>query len=418
MLGRSMLGRVVAVVLALSGFLSLAIGTLAAQGAAKPQSPPAKTHAGPAKASDGFDTKAEQAILIDYNSGTVLFEKNSDRQFPPASLAKLMTIAVVFDLLKEGKLTMEQEFVVSEHAWRTGGAPSRTSSMFAPINSKVTVGDLIQGIIVQSANDGAIVVAEGIAGTELAFSEQMNAKAKAIGLTRSNFRNPTGLPDPEQVITVRDFAKLAAYIIANHPDLYKVYGQREFTYNKIRQFNRNPLLDDGIGADGLKTGFIKESGYNIVGSAVQRDQRLILVMGGLKSEKERAEEARKLMEWGFRSFEQIVLFTPYETAGEASVFGGASSSVRLVSPKPLLVLVNRGNRGKLRARIVYSGPVKAPVARGAPIGRLQVLREEAIIHETPLHAGDDVELGSLWSRAIDSVVEVVGGVVRGFLSSK
>lgn len=359
-----------------------------------------------------FETKAEQAILIDYESNTVLFEKNADRPFHPASIAKMMTIAVVFDMLKAGELSPDQEFVVSEHAWRTGGAPSRTSAMFAPINSKVTIRDLIQGIIVQSANDGSIVVAEGIAGSEAAFAELMNKKAKEIGMTRSTFRNPTGLHHPDQKVTARDYAKLAAYIIGNHPELYKVYAQREFTYNKIRQQNRNPLLNDTIGADGLKTGYIKESGYNIVGSAVQNGQRLISVMGGMKSEKERAEEARKLLDWGFRSFEQITLYGAGETVGNASVFGGAAGSVPLVGRKALTVLVPRGNRDKLRARVVYKGPVKAPVEKGAQVGKLQVLREDNVIQETPLVTAEAVGLGPIHSRAVDAVFEVVGRFAR------
>ncbi|MEJ1159184.1 D-alanyl-D-alanine carboxypeptidase family protein [Prosthecomicrobium sp. N25] len=365
-----------------------------------------------AAANQGFETRAEQAILIDHESGTVLYEKNADKLFPPASLAKMMTIAVLFDLIKAGKVSMETEFVVSEHAWRTGGAPSRTSSTFLPINSKATVNDLIQGIIVQSGNDAAITVAEGIAGTEQAFGELMTKKAREIGMPKSVFHNPTGLPDPDQKITAREYSTLTRYIISNHPDLYKVYGQREFTYNKIRQFNRNPLLAEGIGADGLKTGYIKESGYNIVGSAVQNGQRLVLVMGGFKTEKERQEDARRLMEWGFRNFEQITLFKAGEPAGEASVFGGTEGRVKLVGAKAINVLVPRGNRDKLRARIVYRGPVRAPVEKGVQIGKLQVLRDETVIQETPLYTADAVGLGTLQSRAMDAVLEVVGRVAR------
>jgi D-alanyl-D-alanine carboxypeptidase (penicillin-binding protein 5/6) len=359
-----------------------------------------------------FETKAEQAILIDFDSNTVLFEKNPDKPFAPASLAKMMTVPIAFDMIKAGKLNLSDTFTISEHAWRTGGAPSRTSAMFAPINSKVTIADLLQGIMIQSANDGAIAMAEGIAGTEFAFSELMNKKARELGMTRSVFRNPTGLPDPDQKMTARDFAKLASYMIATHTDLYKYYAIREFTYNKIRQFNRNPLLDDGIGADGLKTGFIKDSGYNIVGSAVQSGQRLILVMGGMKSEKERAEEARKLMEWGFRSFEQITLFKDDESAGDAAVFGGASGTVPLVGEKAIKVLVPRGNRDKLKARVVYTGPVRAPIEKGQKLARLQVLRDDSVIQETPLFAGAEVPVGALHSRAMDAVSELVTTFVR------
>jgi D-alanyl-D-alanine carboxypeptidase (penicillin-binding protein 5/6) len=363
-------------------------------------------------AAQNFETKAEQAILIDYDSNTVLFEKNPDKQFPPASLAKMMTVTVLMDDLKAGKLTLDTEFSISEHAWRTGGAPSRTSSMFAPINSKVKIEDLLHGIMIQSANDGAIAVAEGLAGTELAFSDMMNKKARDLGLTKTFFRNATGLPDPDQKISARDFSKLAAYMISTHPEYYKIYGKPEFTFNKIRQFNRNPLLNDGIGADGLKTGYIKESGYNIVGSALQNGQRLILVMGGMKSEKERGEEAKKLMEWGFRSFEQITLYKEGEKVGDASVYGGAQGSVPLVGERAIKVLVPRGNRDKLRARVVYMGPVKAPVEKGQKLGKLQVLRDEKVIQETALVTDADVPVGSLQGRAFDAASELVTGFIR------
>lgn len=402
---------------ALAGAASPALLLWSRDADAKPRAVTGRqaAQAGAAQAKDSgvFETKGENAILVDYESGTVLFEKNPDRQFPPASLAKMMTVAVLFNEIREGRVKLEQDFLVSEHAWRTGGAPSRTSCMFAPVNSRVKIVDLIQGIMIQSANDGAIAVAEGIAGSEDAFAELMNKRAKEIGLKNTSFGNPTGLPHFNNKATARDLYLLARHLIAEFPEFYKYYSQREFTYNNIRQFNRNPLLNDGIGADGLKTGYIKESGYNIVGSANQNGQRLIMVMSGCKSEKERAEEARKLMDWGFRTFEQIKLYDKDEVVGEASVYGGASGRVPLVSEKTVNVLVPRGNRDKLKGRVVYSGPVKAPVEKGRPIGRLLVLRDDQVMQETPLVAAGSVEIGTLRQRAFDAVGELLVGWIKG-----
>ena len=410
--------RLVAGLIAGAATVSLGLGTTVPAEAKPPaRHPQTGRQAAPATAAKpdpgAFDTKSDTAILVDYESGTVLFERNPDRQFPPASLAKMMTVAVLFNEIREGRVKIDQDFLMSEHAWRTGGAPSRTSCMFAPVNSRVKVLDLIQGIMIQSANDGAIAVAEGIAGSEEAFAELMNKRAKEIGLKASSFGNPTGLPHFNNKVTARDLYLLGRHLVAEFPEFYKYYGQREFTYNNIRQQNRNPLLNDGIGADGMKTGYIKESGYNIVGSANQNGQRLILVMGGLKSEKERAEEARKLMEWGFRTFEQIKLYDAGETVGEASVYGGASGRVPLMSEKTVNVLVPRGNRDKLKGRVVYTGPVKAPVDKGRRVGKLLVLRDDQVIQETPLVAADAVGVGTLRQRAMDAVGELIVGWFKG-----
>ena len=252
----------------------LACGVAAAWAAPNPISGP--------KSNDGFQTAAPHAILIDADSGSVLFEKAADDLIPPASLSKLMTAEVVFNLLAKGQLKPEQEFIVSVNAWRRGGAPSHTSSMFIPIHNKVSVDNLLHGVIIQSANDACIVLAEGISGSESVFAELMTKRARELGLTRSTFGNSNGLPDPKQLMTARELAKLARHIIQTYPDYYKYYGEREFTWNKIRQFNRNPLLALTIGADGLKTGFTKEAGYGLVGSAVQNGLRLIVVVNGLQ----------------------------------------------------------------------------------------------------------------------------------------
>jgi D-alanyl-D-alanine carboxypeptidase (penicillin-binding protein 5/6) len=406
--------------LALAGVSALVLGGSKALAAPKPdiRHPDAKTKAAtPQKdQGQGFETLADTALLTDFDSGTVLFQKNPDQLFYPASLTKMMTVAVVAQLIKDGKLSLDQEFPISEHAWRTGGAPSRTSTMFAEINSHLKVEDLLKGVMVVSANDGAIALAEGIAGNEQAFAELMNKRAAELGMTNSHFNNPTGLPDPDNHTTARDLDKLARHIITDHPDIYKYFSLREFTNtvssHPIRQLNRDPLVTANIGADGIKTGYIQESGYNICGSAVQNGERLILVMSGMKSDKERAEEAKKLMEWGFKTFEMISLYKTDESPGDASVYGGASGSVALVANKPISVLVARGHRDKLSARVVYKGPLPAPVERGMQVGRLEVLRENSVIQETPLYTADSVPVGKLHQRALDAVAELVGGWIR------
>ncbi len=290
---------------------------------------------------DEFQTSAPYAILIDSDNGTVLFEKAADTPTAPSSLAKLMTAELVFNEIAQGRLKLDDEFLISEDAWRRGGAPSRTSSMFAPIHSRVKVSDLLQGLIIQSANDAAIALAQGISGNETAFAIQMNARAKELGLTRSNFTNSTGLPDRGMQASVRDLAKLARHTIRTYPQFYGMYGEKEFTWNKIRQQNRNPLLAMNINADGLKTGFTSDGGYGLVGSAIQNNWRLIVVVNGLKSDKERGDEAKKLLEWGYRSFEPRLLFAEGQTVGDAKVYGGASGSVSLVGDGPINLMVPR-----------------------------------------------------------------------------
>lgn len=359
-----------------------------------------------------FETKAAQAFMIDAETGTVLFSKDADRPIPPASLAKLMTMEVAFNAVKSRRMTLDDTFVVSENAWRTGGAPSRTSTMFAKLKSAIRLEDLIQGVTVQAANDGCIIIAEGFAGSEANFAAQMTERARQIGLEKSTFVNSTGLPADGQQTTVRELALLALHIWREYPDLYRYYGQKDFTWNKITQKNRNPLLAMDIGADGLAVGMSEASGFGIVGSVNHNGARLIAAMSGLASDRERAEEARKLLDWGIRSFQKTEIFARNEVVGEAQVFGGAKSGVALRAKGPVNIFVPIANRDKLTARIVYDGPVAAPVEEGQAVGALRVWIGDTLSQETPLFAAESVGPGSLPQRALDAVKELAVGWLR------
>ena len=366
----------------------------------------------PKKDDSPVQTTIPAAILLDPDSESVLFEKNGDQPVAPASLAKLMTLEFVFNELKQGRIKLDDEYVISENAWRKGGAPSHGSTMFAAINSRVRLEDLIRGIVVDSANDACIAIAEALAGNEAAFGEMLTKRTREIGLEHSTFTNATGFTDPNMRVTVRDMAHLARHIIQDYPDYYPYFAEREFTWGKIRQQNRNPLLGLGISADGLKTGETAEAGFNLVGSAVQDNLRLIVVVAGAKSDKERAEEARKLLDWGFHGFEARVLFAEGQTIGEAKLFGGETSYVPLVGPGTVRVMIPRNSNERLLARIVYTGPIPAPVSRGQPIGKLQVFRGENLALEVPLTAGDDVGTGTMSQRAMDGATELMMGLLR------
>ncbi|WP_287230488.1 D-alanyl-D-alanine carboxypeptidase family protein [Mesorhizobium sp.] len=359
-----------------------------------------------------FETKAAQAFMIDAETGTVLLSKDADRPIQPASLAKLMTMEVVFNAIKSGRVTLDDTYVVSENAWRTGGAPSGTSTMFAQLKSTIRLQDLIQGVTVQAANDGCIIIAEGFAGSEANFATEMTERARQIGLEKSAFVNATGLPADGQQTTVRELALLALHIWREYPDLYRYYGQKDFTWNKITQRNRNPLLAMDIGADGLAIGRSEASGFGIVGSVSQGGRRVIAAMSGLASDRERAEEARKLLDWGLRSFEKTEIFAKDEVVGEAQVFGGAKSGVALKAKAPVVIFLPIANRDKLTARIVYEGPVAAPVEEGQPVGALRVWIGDTLSQETPLFAAEPVGVGSLPQRALDAAKELAVGWLR------
>jgi D-alanyl-D-alanine carboxypeptidase (penicillin-binding protein 5/6) len=359
-----------------------------------------------------FETRAGQGFMIDAETGTVLFSKDPDKLIPPASLAKLMTMEVVFNALKSGRLKMDDTFFVSENAWRKGGASSGGSTMFAALKSNIRLEDLIQGVVVQSANDGCIIIAEGMAGSEENFAQLMTERARQIGLERSVFKNSTGLPAEGQVVTVRELAQLALHMWREYPEYYKFYSQRSFTWNKITQNNRNPLLSMDIGADGMKTGYTEESGYAIVGSVARDGKRVIAAMSGMATERERAEEARKLLDWGMRAFQRTELFAADEVVGEAQLYGGAKGGVALKAQGPIAIFVPITNRDRLIARIVYEGPVVAPVEEGVRVGALKVWIGDTLSQETPLYTAEAVGLGAMHQRALDAVGELLVGWLR------
>ncbi|MEA2909970.1 MAG: hypothetical protein QOJ15_2051 [Bradyrhizobium sp.] len=367
---------------------------------------------GAKKDDGGYDTDAPTAILIEAGSGSVLFEKNPDELRAPSSMMTLMTTEVVFRAVKQGDIKLTDQYLVSENAWRKGGAPAGGPTMFAAIHSRVPVDDLLRGAIIQNGNDSSMILAEGIAGSEKAFAEMMTKRARELGLTKSIFANASGLPDPGNKMTVRELGKLARHIIQTYPDFYKLFGEREFTWNKIRQQNRNALLNSLEGADGLKTGFTKDGGYGMVGSAVQNGMRLIVVVNGVDDPDDRVTEAKKLLEWGFRNFEARTLFAPQQPVGYARVFGGESRSVKLASPEPIKVMVQKNGSDKLIARIVYNGPVPAPVEPGQRVGFVKVWRGANVAVEAPVYAAESVATGSTVRRAIDGASELVIGMFR------
>jgi serine-type D-Ala-D-Ala carboxypeptidase (penicillin-binding protein 5/6) len=328
-----------------------------------------------------------------------------------------MTLEYLFNEIKQGHVKLDDQYLVSENAWRKGGAPSHGSTMFAAINSHVKVSDLIQGIIVDSANDACIAVAEALAGNETAFGQLLTKRAREIGLQNSTFTNATGFSDPNLRVTVRDMAQLARSIMQTYPDMYPYFSQRDFTWDNIHQQNRNPLLGMGINADGLKTGETTEAGFNLVGSAVQDDLRLIVVVTGAKTDTERSNEAKKLLDFGFHGFEAKILFAEGQTIGYAKIFGGDQSYVPLVAPAGTIrVMVPRNTNERLLAKIVYTGPVPAPVTKGQPIGQLKVWRGDDLALQVPLNAADDVGTGTMSQRAMDGATELMIGLLRAGVS--
>jgi len=344
-----------------------------------------------------METIAREAILLDMNTGAILFQKDADKLMHPASMSKLMTVYMVFERLRDGRLSLDDTFLVSENAWRKGGARSGSSTMFLKPGTRVKVEDLLRGIIIQSGNDACIVVAEGLAQSEAAFAEAMTRRAHELGLEHSTFKNATGWPDPNHLMTPRDLATLAKLTIQNFPEYYHFYSEKSFTYNGIKQGNRNPLLYKDFGVDGLKTGHTEASGFGLTASAIRDGRRLILVVNGLPSKKARAREPMRLLEWAFREFDDYALFKAGETVMQGDVWLGKSPTVPLVIAKKLVITLPRKSRKDMKVTVSYQ-PIPAPVKKGTTVATLKVTAPDVDPIEVPLVAGEDVERLGVFGR--------------------
>ncbi len=330
-----------------------------------------------------IDTSAKQAILIDFETGSVLYAKNADERMAPSSMAKMMTLYILFERLKEGRIKMDDTLLVSEKAWRTGG-----SKMFVKIGSRVTVQDLIQGIAVQSGNDACVVVAEGLDGSEQAFADEMNRKARELGLLNSHFVDASGLPDPDQYMTARDLSLLARDLIKDFPEQYHVFSEVDFTYSGIKQGNRNPLLYKSVQVDGVKTGHTDVGGYGLTASGVNNGRRLLLVLNGMDSVNERARESEKLLDWGYREWGDYALFKTGDKMGDADIWLGDRPSVPLIADHSVTITLPRGSRDKMKVALVYKSPISAPIAQGDVIGKITIEAPDVPNMEVALRAGD------------------------------
>jgi len=355
------------------------------------------------------ESMAKQAILIDATTGAVLFSKNADMPMPPSSMSKMMTVYILFERLRDGSLSMDDTFSISKNAWRKGGAKSGGSTMFLIPGKRVRVEDLIRGIIVQSGNDACIVVAEGLASSEEAFAEEMTARAKELGLKNSVFKNSTGWPDPEHLTTARDLAILAQRTIEDFPEFYHYYKETEFTYNGIRQINRNPLLYRDIEVDGLKTGHTQDAGYGLTASATKGDRRLILVVNGLASKKERRREPDRLLAWGLREFKNYKLFSAGEEVTKAEIWLGKEAQVALMIEKEMLITLSRKARHKMKVAVHMKSPVPAPIAKGQKIAKLVVTAPGFDPIEVPLIATQSVERLGLFGRLGTALKAIIWG---------
>jgi D-alanyl-D-alanine carboxypeptidase (penicillin-binding protein 5/6) len=352
---------------------------------AAPGEPRTKAAPVPAEPIGPIDTQARHALIIEAETGAVLLDKGADERMPPASMSKVMTAYIVFGMLKEGRAKLDDELPVSERAWRTGGSKS-----FVPLGGRIKIDDLLRGMIVQSGNDACIVLAEGLAGSEAAFVELMNKKAKDIGLANSHFADVDGLPDPDHYMTAHDLVTLAVRTIEDFPEYYHYYSEKEYNFNNINQGNRNPLIYKDIGADGLKTGHTEEAGYSLLASVHRDKRRIILVLGGLPTMKARAQESERLIEWAFREFNDYQLFNAGDTVDDSEVWLGAAPKVPLTVARDLVVTMPRKSRKDMKVTLAYDKPVPAPVNQGDKIGKITVSAPEMTTVEAPLVAAAGV----------------------------
>ena len=362
-----------------------------------PSGSPADSPLGP------VDTAAKWAIGLDFATGATLLEKGADEEMPPSSMTKLMTIYLVYERLKQGRLKLDDQLTVSERAWKMGG-----SKMFVQVGTQVRVEDLIRGVIVQSGNDAAVVLAESVAGSEEQFVEMMNAKAKVLGLKHSQFRNCTGWPDPEQHMSVRDIATVARHIIMDFPEYYHYDAEKSFKYNNIDQENRNPLVQKGT-ADGLKTGHTEAGGFGLAASAIRGGRRVVLVLNGMTSMHERAEEGERLMDWCFANYEDVTLFSAGDTIERAPVWLGTAKDVPLVAGRDLTVTMPRNWRDNAAVKVSFDSPVRAPVMKGDVVGKLTLGGKGVPPLNVPLLAGADVPRLGLPGRAMAMLSHLTGG---------
>lgn len=345
-----------------------------------------------------IETQARNAILMDYDTGQYLYVKDHEKMVPPASMSKLMTVNMIFEKLKDGSLSLDDTFTVSERAWKLGGAASGGSTMFLKIGEKVRVEDILKGILIQSGNDACIVAAENLAGSEDDFAEMMNKRARELGLNNSSFANSTGLPHPDQKMSVEDLAKLARHIIKEFPEFYHIFSEKYYTHNNITQGNRNPLLYSMPNADGLKTGHTEEAGFCLTASAKKGERRLIEVMTGMNSNKERSEEAERLMEWGFREFNNYNLLNKGQEIAEIPVVFGNEKEVRLVVPETVKRTLKKSQASKIKMTAVYDKPVKAPVAAGDKLGEVRIELDGQEMENVPLVADRNIEKLGFFGR--------------------
>jgi D-alanyl-D-alanine carboxypeptidase (penicillin-binding protein 5/6) len=385
--------RAAVLMVALAGLVAAATAPTSAQRASS-----ATKSAGPPT------TKAERVVLMDAESGAIIFQQNADELAPPASMSKLMTLAVVFRAIKAGAIRLDGDVKMSVNAWRRGGAPSRTSAMFVKPGTTEKLDLLIQGIIVQSGNDAAIAVAEAIAGNEAGFAKLMTEEARRIGLEKATFGNATGLPHPEQRMTARELALLARFLMKEYPEHYARFGQKELQYGRYKFINRNPLLGT-LGVDGLKTGHISEAGYGVVASGNHEGRRLILVIAGLEKKDEVKVEATKLLEWGFSALHDVKLYEADEVVAKARVWGGDRMWLPLKGKGPItIVLPKHPPNQKLKAEVIYKRPLKSPIAMGAQVATLRVTSSSSAVSEVPLYAAEEVKAGGIVRRGIDTIV--------------
>lgn len=359
-----------------------------------------------------FATKAPHAFLLDADTHSVLLDKDGDAPMAPASMSKLMTVFMLLEAIKDGRVSLESTFSVSENAWQKGGAASGSSTMFLHPHEQVKVEDLLRGIVIQSGNDACIVVAENLAVTEAEFAAKMTRRARELGLTDSTFTNATGWPDPGQRMSARDLAHLADLLIERFPEFYPVFSEKQFVHNGIKQGNRNPLLYGFPGADGLKTGHTEDSGYGLVGSAKVNGRRLILVLNGLSTNKERSEESERLLSWGFSEFQNLTLFKKGETVESAEVWLGDKKTVPLQAPENMTFTLPRSARRDMKVSVVVDQPVAAPILLGQKVATLRITAPGMDPIERPLLAGEGVERLGFGGRIVAAAKYLFWGYAK------